>query len=81
MKIKVLYFAQCREATGKTEETVEVDSGSSAGDLKRRILKSACSLAGLEKQIALAVNGEIVSGDVQLQESDEVAFLLPPSGG
>ncbi|MFH1017821.1 MAG: MoaD/ThiS family protein [Pseudomonadota bacterium] len=81
MRINVLYFAQCREARGKSEETMDAPAGSSAGDLLRRILSEVPSLAGLKAQIAVAVNQKISGLDAKLKDGDEVALLLPPSGG
>ncbi len=81
MKVKVLYFAQFREGTGKTEETVEVSSDSSAGDLLGQIVSKFHSLAGIEKRVAVAVNREVVKKEARLKEGDEVVFLSPLAGG
>jgi molybdopterin converting factor small subunit len=81
MKVKAVYFAQIREAKGKGEEILEIPAGSSAGDLRSRIVSDLPDIAGLERQISLAVNMEIVNDGTALREGDEVALLLPFSGG
>jgi MoaE-MoaD fusion protein len=81
MRVKVLYFAQFREVTGKTEEVVEVASTASARDLLRQVLTKFPALSPLETRIALAVNRAVVQGGEHLEEGDEVAFLSPLSGG
>ena len=81
MKVKVLYFAQFREAANQSDETLEVASDCSAGDLLRSILVKFPSLAGLKDRVAIAVNQEVVQGKTRLKDGDEVAFLSPLSGG
>ncbi len=81
MKVRVLYFAQFREAFGKSEETIDLPEGSSARDLLTQRLRSASSLTSLEGRVAVAVNGEIAKPGTVLSEGDEVVILPPMSGG
>ena len=81
MKLKLLYFAQFREAAGKSEENLEVIPGASVGEVLSLILKKYPVLVPFGKKVASAVNREVVPEDRKLKEGDEVAFLTPLSGG
>ena len=74
MKVQVYYFATLRDQKGRSEESVELPEGCSAREAYRRL----CLMSALP--VAFAVNQQYVSGDVVLQEGDELA-LLPPLGG
>lgn len=74
MKVQVFYFAVLREQKGCSQEMAELPDGITA----KAAYKHLCLLPDLP--VAFAVNQEYVSGDVVLQDGDELA-LLPPLGG
>lgn len=82
--IEVLFFADLREAVGR--ERIEVDAGSAPS--VSRLLRHLGDLLGAEasarltaESVRVAVNQELISGDVVLAAGDEVAFLPPITGG
>ncbi len=78
MKVTVKYFGMIAESAGRTEEVLEVASGTSAKDLKDlQVRKYEISDA---ESVQLAVNQNLDS-KVELNEGDEVAFLPPFAGG
>jgi molybdopterin converting factor subunit 1 len=81
MKIKVLFFASCRELVGHKEMEVEMAEGSSAADLKSHLMGCYPRLVGLAPVLSLAVNAEYADEATPLQEGDEVALIPPVSGG
>jgi molybdopterin converting factor subunit 1 len=84
MLVKVLYFASTREITGKTQEAVELEDGSTVKDLQTR-LSAAYVLLDFERHcIKLAVNKQYQTEDTlltKLKDGDEVALIPPISGG
>lgn len=81
MKVHVLYFASCREAVGRQEETVELEDGASLRDLLNLLVRNHPELAGLEPTLALSINQDYADRDQALKEGDEVALIPPVSGG
>jgi len=80
-KVRVLYFAIARDATGRNSETVQLDSSISAGELLNRIVESHPALGPLRSALRLSVNRELVSEDRRVHDGDEVAVLPPVAGG
>lgn len=81
MKVRVLFFAHQRDLFGAPEKMFEVPDASTVADLADVLAKADSRLAGLLGYAKAAVNEEWASGDTQLHEGDEVAFLPPMSGG
>jgi sulfur-carrier protein len=79
--LRVRYFASIREFTGLKEEQLEVQEGSTAEALKRRVQGLHASLKGQEGNILVAVNGSFVEPNHVLKMGDEVALFPPVSGG
>ncbi len=79
MKIKVKYFAFFKEATGISEEIIEVNNGKNMGYLLEIITKKY----NLESNgnMIISLNHEYTKEDVRLNEGDEVAIMMPSSGG
>ncbi len=88
MRIEILYFGVLREMFGLTNERVELNDGTTVGDLPV-ILRARASNAsrsssedeGIWRSLAVAVNREYASQEVVLRDGDEVALLPPVSGG
>ena len=81
MKVRILFFASVREAVGCREMEMEIPEGTSAGDLKTRLVGMYPDLAGIQQSISLAVNAEYVGEEKILHQDDDVAFIPPVSGG
>ena len=81
MKIKILFFASCRDIVGTKELDLEVQEGFRAGDLKRNLLEEYPRLSALNDVLSVAINAEYVDESVLLNPGDEVAFIPPVSGG
>ncbi len=77
MKLKILYFGEVAECTGKEEERIAAEDLS---DL-RTYLQSEyqLDLEGLQ----IAINHEVISQstEIQLTDADEIAILSPFAGG
>jgi molybdopterin synthase sulfur carrier subunit len=92
MQVKVKAFANFREAIGKREIEIELDSDSSVRDLleelcKRYDLSDLLFEEGgaLQKYIKILVNGEDVvflkGLETKLKSGDEIALFPPVAGG
>ncbi len=81
MTVKVLYFASFRERVGRDEEARQLPDGCRVAELWRRLASEVPYFAAFPEPPPAAVNLEYASGDRELREGDEVAFLPPVAGG
>lgn len=81
MKVRIRLFGAMSERAGLDEDTIEIHDHATTGDLLRLVADRYPSTAGLLKQVAVAVNLEVASGEAPLSDDDEVALLPPVSGG
>lgn len=77
MKVKVRLFASLREEVGISQTEVEIEAGSTANALWRRIIRDKDMPAG----VMTAVNLDYAGPDTTLNDGDEVAFFPPVTGG
>jgi molybdopterin converting factor subunit 1 len=81
MNLKLLYFGIVRERLGRREESREIASGATVGDLLGELAESHGIFALGAGSIRIAVNREYVEKDHVLAEGDEVAVIPPVAGG
>jgi len=81
IRVKMIYFAQARDAAGTKGEEFSLDGQSSVGSALSKAFELHPKLKTLEKAIKVAVNEEISEEDAPLQEGDRVALLPPVVGG
>jgi MoaE-MoaD fusion protein len=79
--VRVLFFGILRDITGLREDTAEIPSGTSLGELFELYSERFETLRAARPSILLARNQEFSSPDALLADHDEVAFLPPVSGG
>jgi molybdopterin synthase sulfur carrier subunit len=80
MKVKIQYFGQFRDFTGKREETLDVDDRITVEGIREHVRGIYPKMAAKE-EVLVAVNGSFGSLDQVIVETDEVAFFPPVSGG
>ena len=80
-RLKVLFFASCREAAGRREVDLELDGPLTVAGLLDTLCRDHPSLKGLSGTLQVAVNAEYASRDARLGDGDEVALIPPVSGG
>ncbi len=81
----ILYFAWVRQKVGRSEEQIELPAdvgtvGELAAFLRARGPGYAEAFADA-RPLRVAVNQEHAGWDVELRNSDEVAFFPPVTGG
>jgi molybdopterin converting factor subunit 1 len=81
MQLRLLYFGIVRERLGRRDETREVASGATVGDLLDELSKSDGIFTLGAGSIRVAVNREYVEKDHSLADGDEVAIIPPVAGG
>lgn len=81
MKIKVLFFASCRDAVGGKELVLDLPEGTTAAGLKDEVTSRYPRLAPLREKLLIAANAEYVDGTTVLKDGDEIALIPPVSGG
>lgn len=79
MRIIVKYFALFKELTGIAQESIELDYGKTIRDLVGIIMKKY----NLENNVnmTISLNHEYTKIDSLLNDGDEVAIMMPSSGG
>ena len=85
MRIRVLFFASCREAANCDSYDITIDD-SDSNDFDTNMLLSTLrkdipAIEVILDNISLAVNKSYVRGVVKLNDGDEIALLPPISGG
>jgi molybdopterin synthase sulfur carrier subunit len=81
MKVKVKLFAGLREEMDRGEVEQELPQGSTLQDLIDVMLGRHPVLYRYLPSLQFAVNRRYVTGQVELSDGDEVAFLPPVGGG
>ena len=81
MKIRVRLFAALHEVVGHQELEVEVEPGTTAGELLDSLVAEHSKLARYLDVIQVAINEEFAERDAPIADDDEVALLPPVSGG
>jgi molybdopterin converting factor subunit 1 len=81
IRVKMIYFAQAREAAGTKGEEFSLDKQSTVKTALSKAFEGHPKLRPLEKAIKVAVNEEISQEDTPLKDGDRVAVLPPVVGG
>lgn len=81
MKIKLLFFASCRNIIGDKELIWDISENVTVGDVKKKLALQYPGLIAMEKTLSIAVNAEYVDDSIVLFNEDEIAFIPPVSGG
>jgi molybdopterin converting factor subunit 1 len=81
IRVKMIYFAQAREAAGTKGEEFNLDKQSSVKTALSKAFEAHPKLRALEKSIKVVLNEEITQEDAPLQEGDRIALLPPVVGG
>lgn len=81
MRVRVLLFGVLKDIFQRSEDSLELSSGSTVSDLLDHYRQLAPEKSKFFGSLALAVNEQYASPHDALREDDEVALLPPVSGG
>ena len=81
MRISVLYFAVFRERLGRSDDSLELPAGATAGDAIAALAARHAAVAQLRGKFRVAVNQDMVGDDHALADGDELALIPPVAGG
>lgn len=81
IRVKVVYFAQARDASGVREEVFSLPVRAPLRALLERVTSRHPALAEMTKSMQVAVNEEIADAGSRLEDGDVVALLPPVEGG
>jgi molybdopterin converting factor subunit 1 len=81
IRVKLLYFGQARDASGKGEEEFTLPDRASVNALLRESSAAHSRIEKMKGSLQIAVNEEIADPGRLLQDGDVVAFLPPVAGG
>ncbi len=79
--MRVLFFAQTRDAAGASEREIKISRPVGADELWARLTAEHPNLVAFRKTTRLARNGEYADAGTTFNDSDEVALIPPVSGG
>ena len=79
--MRVLFFAQIRDAAGVAEIQIPAPTPMTAAELWTSLLTRIPALAPFQPVTRLARNCAYAEPDTRFGESDEVALIPPVSGG
>ncbi len=81
MNIRIRYFASLREITGKNEELLTVNDGTSVAEVRSLLVSLYPRLGPIVERSVYAVNKGYVPAETALHEGDELVFIPPMGGG
>jgi len=81
IKVRVLYFAVLRDATGLEAESLEIPSETTVSRLLDHVKRLHPGASEMVDRALVARNREYVDGDSTLEEGDTIALIPPVSGG
>jgi molybdopterin converting factor subunit 1 len=79
--VKVLFFAQSRDAAGCESCDLHLDAPLTQAELWDLLIEAYPALAFQQKTSRLARHESYLPGDELLQPGDEIAIIPPVSGG
>lgn len=81
MRITARFFAWHRDVVGVPHLELDVEEGTTTGDVWTRLADQYPRLAGATRSLMFAVNQAYADPTTALRDGDEVAFIPPVSGG
>lgn len=78
--MKVYYFASLRESLKIADEEIQATSNMTIGDL-RTLLANKHGKQHFTKNILCALNQELTNNAATINNTDEIAFYPPVTGG
>jgi molybdopterin converting factor small subunit len=81
MKIRVQFYSQLRDLTGRHELTVDLAEGRTIADLLEKVYGKVPALRSRDKSILVGAGVEFVDRHYQPKSGDEISIMPPVQGG
>jgi len=81
MRVKVLFFGQLKDITGRAEDQLELADGARLSTVFDYYAGRFPRVGAMAASIVLARNQEFAAASAAVADGDEIAFLPPVSGG
>jgi MoaD family protein len=81
MNVRVQFYAQLRDITGRSEIDVEVPPNGTVGDLLDEIYRRNTSLRPHDKTILVGAGVEFVDRNYRLKPGETISIMPPVQGG
>jgi len=79
--MRILFFAQAKDAAGAAELEMKISDGAGVEEIWNKLVAEKPRLAAFRKTTRLARNGEYADAKTKFTDADEVALIPPVSGG
>ena len=79
--MRVLFFGVLKDLVGTSEDTIDVPPNATVNSVFEHYADRIGTLRDRRPSILFARNRDFSTGDAQVAENDEIAFLPPVSGG
>jgi molybdopterin synthase catalytic subunit len=81
VRVKVLFFGQLKDITGRSEDSAELPAGASLESIFEHYAAQHPRMRDLRPSIVIARNQQFADSSTLASDGDEIAFLPPVSGG
>lgn len=81
MTIRVLLFSVLKDQLGVDHLALRIRPGTTGEGVLHELASQYPIIANYQPYIRLAVNASYVTGEVVLEDGDDVALITPTSGG
>ena len=79
--MRVLFFAQTKDAAGAGELELKISGSINVADFWDRLVAARPRLADFRSAPRVACNGEYATAETRFADGDEIALIPPVSGG
>ncbi len=80
-EVKILFFANLRDAVGARSIQMELPAETTIAELKDKLVDTHPGLSFFRNSIMAAINHEYVADEQHIPPEAEIAFFPPVSGG
>lgn len=81
MKVHAQFYAQLRDAAGRSRFDIDIPAGANISDLLDKLYGKFPALRAQGKTILFGVGVEFVDRNYKIKDGDEVAIMPPVQGG
>lgn len=81
MIIKVLFFAQLKDAFGTNERTLEVREGITVGEFVQALFRAPAASCLRRLPMLYSINEDFADKNQELKDKDTLVLLPPVAGG